>query len=66
MDPRWHPWDALPGRTQTPHQWDLERAGAIVDAGGVDSVRVIWNDALSADDHPYRHAMGLRPAVRDR
>lgn len=44
--PYFGPNDAPAGFLQIPYQEAIESAGAAVDAGDVDAVRVIWNDTL--------------------
>lgn len=44
--PYYGPNDAPAGFKQIPYQQAIERAGAAVDAGNVDTVRRIWNDTL--------------------
>jgi len=44
--PYYNPDDAPAGFQQIPYQQAIERAGAAVDAGDVDTVRRIWNDTL--------------------
>lgn len=44
--PYYNPVDAPAGFQQIPYQQAIERAGAAVDAGDVETVRAIWNDTL--------------------
>lgn len=44
--PYYNPDDAPEGFQQIPYQQAIERAGAAVDAGDVDTVRAIWNNTL--------------------
>lgn len=44
--PYYNPDDAPEGFQQIPYQQAIERAGAAVDAGDVDTARAIWNNTL--------------------